>query len=252
MGWLKWATNKFYADLWICVGEFWYGLVGAACYNFAAMQIAPNLFSVPHVIANVFTVLTDGGLTVVDTGLPYSHTRILNYVGQLGFVPTDIQQILITHADRDHMGGAFLLREATGARVYAGALEGEAMAHGRETRRLRLRWYHRLAFKILRPVFARVHAVQPDVLVSEGDVLPLLGGVQVLATPGHTPGHISFYAPAHGYLFAGDSLRTVGGKLRVSSGPNTLDETQAQASAEKQLALKPHVILTGHGPAYFP
>lgn len=126
------------------------------------------------------------------------------------------------------------------------------MAHGRETRRLRLKWYHRLAFKILRPMFARVHPLQPDVLVNEGDVLPLLGGLQVLATPGHTPGHISFYAPAPGYLFAGDSLRTVGGKLRVSSGPNTLDEAQAQASAQKQLTLKPQVILTGHGPAYFP
>lgn len=215
------------------------------------MQIAPNLHRVPHVVANVFVVLADGGLTVVDAGLPYSHTRILNYVRQLGFAPAEIQAILITHADRDHMGGAFRLRQATGARVYAGVMEGEAMAHGRETRRLRLKWYHRVAFKILRPVFARVQALQPDELVNEGDVLPLLGGLHVLATPGHTPGHISFYAPEHGYLFAGDSLRTVGGKLRVSSGPNTLDEAQAQASAEKQLALNPRVILTGHGPAYF-
>jgi len=215
------------------------------------MQIALNLFRVPQVVANVFILVADGGLTVVDAGLPYSHRRILDYTRQLGFAPEDIRHILITHADRDHMGGAFRLREATGARIYAGRLEGEAMARGRETRRLRLKWYHRLAFKILRPVFARVQAVQPDVLVDEGDELPLMGGVQVLATPGHTPGHTSFYAPVHGFLFAGDSLRTVGGKLRVSSGPNTLDEAQAQASAEKQLALKPRVILTGHGPAYF-
>jgi glyoxylase-like metal-dependent hydrolase (beta-lactamase superfamily II) len=222
-----------------------------ACYNFATMQIALNLFRVPSVVANVFIVVADGGLTVVDTGLPFSHTRILNYVGQLGFGPPDVQHILITHADRDHMGGALRLRQATDARVYAGEMEGEAMAQGRETRRLRLKWYHKLAFKILRPMFARVQAVQPDMKVNERDVLPLLGGVHVLETPGHTPGHISFYVPALGYLFAGDSLRTVGGQLRVSSGPNTLDEAQAQASAEKQLALKPRVILTGHGPAYF-
>ncbi|MBL8045015.1 MAG: MBL fold metallo-hydrolase [Anaerolineales bacterium] len=215
------------------------------------MQILPNLFRVPSVVANVFIVAADGGLTVVDTGLPFSHKRILNYVGQLGFAPADVQHILITHADRDHMGGAFRLRQATGARVYAGAMESEAMAHGQETRRLRLKWYHRLAFKILRPMFARVQTIQPDVIANDGDVLPLLGGLHVLATPGHTPGHISFYVPALGYLFAGDSLRTVGGKLRVSSGPNTLDEAQAQASAEKQLAFNPRVILTGHGPAFF-
>jgi glyoxylase-like metal-dependent hydrolase (beta-lactamase superfamily II) len=125
------------------------------------------------------------------------------------------------------------------------------MAQGRETRRLQLKGWMKWALKLLRPLFVKAAPASADEFIAEGQLLPPLGGLKVLATPGHTPGHISFYAPEAGVLFAGDSLRSLGGRLRVSSGPNTVDEARAVESARRQLTLGAHLICTGHGPAVF-
>ncbi|MBP7690898.1 MAG: MBL fold metallo-hydrolase [Anaerolineales bacterium] len=214
------------------------------------MQLVDNVYQVPGVIANVYVVTDPDGVTLVDTGLPYNHGRIVAYLARLGQPAAAVRRILVTHADRDHMGSVKALQALTGARVYASALEGAAMARGQETRRLNVPPGLRLAFWVLRRfVFAAAPPAAADESLTDGQVLPVLGGLQVLATPGHTPGHVSFYAPAAGVLFAGDSLRVLGGRLRVSSGPNTADAAAAAASASRQLALRPHLICAGHGAA---
>jgi glyoxylase-like metal-dependent hydrolase (beta-lactamase superfamily II) len=217
------------------------------------MQLLPNLYRVPGVVANVFALIDPDGVTLVDTGLPHNHHRLLHFVARLDGAARPIRRLLITHADRDHMGSVAALRELTGARVYASRLEGEAMAQGRETRRLRVTGPYRLALAVLRPLFARTRPAHADEFVEDGQTLPFFGGLTVLATPGHTPGHLSFYSAAHGVLFAGDSLRVIGKHLRVSSGPNTHDAARAQASAERQYALRPRLICCGHGaPRFMP
>ncbi|MGQ0601982.1 MAG: MBL fold metallo-hydrolase [Anaerolineales bacterium] len=215
------------------------------------MQLFPNLYCVPNVVANVFILADASGITLVDSGLPYSHKPILNYLRESDHKHLSVRHILITHADRDHMGSVAALRELTGARVYAGRLEGEAMAKGQETRRLRVTGFYRLALGVLRPLFAKARPAQADEFLEDGQVLPFFGGLRVLATPGHTPGHLSFFSEAHGVLFAGDSLRAIGGRLRISGGPNTYDKAQAHASAQRQYALHPRVVCCGHGPAVF-
>jgi glyoxylase-like metal-dependent hydrolase (beta-lactamase superfamily II) len=213
------------------------------------MQVAADIFRVPGVVANAYLITQSDGLALVDCGLPYSHRRILAYMRELGFGAGDLSWILLTHADRDHMGGAHDLRQATGATVVASALEAAAMAQARETRRVQLPAGVRAGFEWLTSVvFAAVKPVVADQIMGEGEELPILGGLQVLATPGHTPGHISFYAPLRKVLFAGDSLRSFGGHLRVSSGANTYNESVAQESAWRQLELSPDVVCTGHGP----
>jgi glyoxylase-like metal-dependent hydrolase (beta-lactamase superfamily II) len=215
------------------------------------MQIVNGIFSVPSVVAHVYVLVDTDGLSLVDTGLPYNHKRILQYVSQLGFAPEQVRRLLVTHADRDHVGSVAALQARTGARVLASRLEGDALAAGRETRRLRLKSWQRPVFRLLRPLFAKLTPGRADEVIEDGDLLPVLGGLRVLATPGHTPGHLSFFAEQRGVLFAGDSLRVVGARLRVSSGPNTHDAAAAQQSARRQLALRPQVICAGHGPAVF-
>lgn len=215
------------------------------------MEIVNGIFSVPSVVANVYVLVDDDGLTLIDTGLPYSQRRILRYLEQLGYAPEQVRRILVTHADRDHVGSLAALQVCTGARVLAGRLEGEALAAGRETRRLRLTPWQQRVFRLMRPLFATLHPGRADEVIEDGQLLPILGGLRVLATPGHTPGHLSFFAEQYGVLFAGDSLRVVGGRLRRSHGPNTHDESLARESARRQLALNPRVICAGHGPAVF-
>ena len=210
--------------------------------------IVPGVYRVPGVVANSYLVVDSAGALLIDAGLPYSHRRILKALQELGLEPAALKTVLLTHADRDHVGGAADLRTATGARVLAGALEGEAMASATETRRVVLPGVMRGLFEAAsRLAFAQVTPVTPDGALSDGDELAGWGGVKVLHTPGHTPGHMSYYLPERGVLFAGDSMRSFGGRLRPSFGANTADEHQAQESAWRQLTLNPELILAGHG-----
>lgn len=87
-----------------------------------------------------------------------------------------------------------------------------------------------------------------DELIVEGQALPVLGGLQVVETPGHTPGHVSFFSPSAGILFAGDSMVSENTGLRPSRGFNTWDEARALESVRKQAALGAAIVCAGHGP----
>ena len=90
--------------------------------------------------------------------------------------------------------------------------------------------------------------VQVDETLADGQVLPVLGGLQVVETPGHTPGHISLYASSVGILFVGDSLVSEPAGLRGSSGANTWDQAKADEAVRKQAALGARLVCPGHGP----
>ncbi len=90
--------------------------------------------------------------------------------------------------------------------------------------------------------------VQADEILAEGQVLPILGGMQVLETAGHTPGHISFFVPSTGILFAGDSIVSDERGLHSSRPELSWDLARAVESARKQAALQPRIVCSGHGP----
>ena len=78
-------------------------------------------------------------------------------------------------------------------------------------------------------------------------MLPVLKGLHVVDTKGHTPGHLSFFAPSIGILFSGDSIVSVKNHLVGSHGSVTWDQDKANAAVLKQLALKARIICAGHG-----
>ncbi len=86
-----------------------------------------------------------------------------------------------------------------------------------------------------------------DKLLDEGESFDFLGGLVVLSTPGHTPGHISLYSRSTGILFAGDSIQIVNNEPRPSARGNTWDIAKADESFQKEMELKPDWILAGHG-----
>jgi glyoxylase-like metal-dependent hydrolase (beta-lactamase superfamily II) len=97
--------------------------------------------------------------------------------------------------------------------------------------------------------FFKPKPAQVDELLSDGQVLPVLGGLHVINTSGHTPGHISLYAPAAKILFCGDSMVVEGnGTLRCSRGANTWDEDKAKESVKVQQTLGAESVCSGHGP----
>jgi glyoxylase-like metal-dependent hydrolase (beta-lactamase superfamily II) len=212
------------------------------------MEIAPKVHLIPGIVANPYLIIEPDGLTLIDAGLPGSHKKILRYMAGLGYAPKGLKRVIITHADFDHVGGLAALKAATGARIFASAAEAQAMAEGHSSRPLKPRnVFLKLFFALMAGLF-KPKRVQADEFLSDGQVLVILGGLRVLETPGHTPGHISLYAPSAGILFCGDSIVSEEAGLRGSTGANNWDQPKSDASVRKQAALGAQIVCSGHGP----
>jgi glyoxylase-like metal-dependent hydrolase (beta-lactamase superfamily II) len=212
------------------------------------MEIIPNVHLIPNITANPYLLIDPAGLTLIDAGLPGSDRKILRYLAGLGYAAKDLKRILITHSDFDHVGGLAALKAASGARIYASAVEAQAMLERHASRPLKPR---SIIVKVLFDVVARLFKparVQADELLVDGQVLPVLGGLQVVETLGHTPGHLSFFAPSAGILFCGDSIVSGESGLRGSRGANNWDQPKSDESVRKQAALGAHFVCSGHGP----
>jgi glyoxylase-like metal-dependent hydrolase (beta-lactamase superfamily II) len=94
----------------------------------------------------------------------------------------------------------------------------------------------------------------PDVRLGHGD---RVGSLEVIASPGHSPGHIAFLDTRDRTLIAGDVFTSIGG-VATTSAPNwrfppatsgTYDRRENLASARALRALEPPLIVVGHGPA---
>ena len=213
------------------------------------MKIIDNVFTVPGVVANPYILVDTDGLTVIDTGLPRSEKKILAYVASLGKSARDVKRIILTHSDLDHVGGLAALQRATGARTYAGKIEADSIAAGKPSREINPSGFslRRILFTLMRPFF-KATPFQVDEILTDGQILPALGGLRVIDTAGHTPGHISLFAPAVDILFCGDSMVSDEKGLHGSRSGLTWDDAKAKEAVRKQSALGARIVCSGHGP----
>jgi glyoxylase-like metal-dependent hydrolase (beta-lactamase superfamily II) len=214
------------------------------------MKVIDNVYLVPGVTANSYLLAGHDGLTMIDTGLPFSEKTILRYVASKGWSARDIKQILITHADLDHYGCLAALQRESGACTYASPIEAQAIAKGRSSRRMD-RSRNNALERLLIAFFSRIikaAPVQVDELLTEGQILAVLGGLQVVETAGHSPNHISFFAASARVLFCGDSMKADDKGLHTSRSRNNWDQERAKASVRKQAALGAQIVCPGHGP----
>ena len=214
------------------------------------MKIIENLYVVPGVVANPYVIADEDGLTIIDAGIPGSHRKILAYVEGLGKSPTDVKRIILTHSDMDHVGGLAALQAATGARTYTSQIEADAIARGKPSRPIQAQGFswRRTLMRLLAPIIGP-RPFKVDEILKDGQTLPVLGGLRVVETIGHTPGHISLYAPAAGVLFCGDSMRTnESGPILATPAALTWDADKAKESMRKQAALGARILCPGHGP----
>ena len=206
-------------------------------------EILPNVFLLDGSFVNIYLFAEADGLTLVDAGAPRSEKKVLAAIQELGHQPSDLARILVTHSDIDHVGSLAAIQAATGATVITSSASASYIENGRSPDHLPapLQW--------LSNTFVKYKPVSTDTmqLCQDGDVLPLLGGLQVIATPGHTSDHHSFYSPSLGLLFAGDALKVSNGRLQRSPKPITANQQQADQSSIKLLELTPAVFACGHG-----
>ena len=213
------------------------------------MKVLDDIHIIPNVQANSYLIVEPDGLTIIDTGMPFSEKQTLKYIASLGHSPEEIKRILITHADLDHYGCLAALQEASGARTYASQSEAEAMARGGSSRPVN-RGIGRFQGFVIRMMgkYLKPTPIQVDEMLTDGQVLPVLGGLQVVETPGHSPGHLSFFVPSLRVLFCGDSMKSNDKGLRASRSRNNWNQSLAEASVRKQAALGAQIVCPGHGP----
>ncbi len=194
---------------------------------------------------NVF-LLTERKLTLVDTGYKGGARRVLSEVSRLGYAPSDIANIVITHHHADHVGNIFELKRASQAKVFAHLtdtpyIEGSLPQPGPT----RPRWLSRLPAPMRRLWSAQPAAV--DILVRDGDELPILGGTKVLHTPGHTPGSICLFLKQEQLIIAGDVLNNRLG-LGLPSKAFSIDMAQNIRAIKRLATMDLKIACFGHGP----
>lgn len=210
--------------------------------------MSPTVHQIKNGFVNIYLIVEPGGLTLVDAGTGSGHKAVMRTLAQLGRSPNEIKQIVITHADPDHIGSAATLKALTGAKLYASQIEADALTQGHSSREPKGNALVRSTFGLM----TRLSSIKPaeaDQIIEDEDELPILGGLRVIATPGHTPDHISLYAPQYRTLFAGDSLISLRGKLNFLDGPVTWNYDIGKHSVFKQSQLGAQIVFCGHGAA---
>jgi glyoxylase-like metal-dependent hydrolase (beta-lactamase superfamily II) len=154
-------------------------------------MIDVRMFTVGPVQENCFIVRakdSDRGL-IVDPG--EEADRLIEALGPIGI--TTVDAILVTHTHFDHIGAVAPVARATGAPVYCPELETQVLANIMDY----VPW----------PGFGPFESYEADHTVKGGERLELAGlGIDVVFTPGHSPGHVTYAIEDESAIFSGDVL----------------------------------------------
>ncbi len=210
------------------------------------MKITGSIHMIKGLVSNQYLLVDLDKLILIDAGINYDSSRILKYIEKIGFVHTDLKIVLLTHSDADHFGGANAIRRLTNAKVYASEIEAKSIEKGESSRALKPKGLEK-TFYSMANLFMHNEPTGIDDLIKENQELPFLGGLLVLNTAGHTPGHYSFFNKRNRILFSGDSIIISGNKIMPSMGANTWNEEMAQESFNIQSDLNAKIIAGGHG-----
>lgn len=187
------------------------------------------------------------GPTLVDTGLPGQLEVIAGALAEADVQVHDIKRIILTHQDIDHVGSLHDLVRATGAQVMAHATEIPAIDGTVQPRFATPELLEQRP--ALRAIVERFQPTPVDTALQNGTRLDLAGGVRVIATPGHTPGHISLYLERTGTLISGDALTASEGQLMGPNEGATPDMAAAGQSVGKLAELDVRAVVCYHGGA---
>ena len=222
------------------------------------MEIAKGLRRIGSDTVNSYLVIDEGGVTIIDAGLPGYWKLLTAELARIGLTTDDVRALILTHGDTDHIGFAARLHREKGIASFF---------HPADIDRARLKvrkpntgwgpvkvgpmagflWYSARRGG-LRPRPA--DGLQP---AEDGQVLDVPGKPRIVHTPGHTPGSVVVHVPGADAVFAGDTMTTrnvLTGVTGPKPAPFTLEPAQALTSLGRIGELDATWVLPGHGPAW--
>ena len=211
------------------------------------LEVVPGVYQLRAIGAKVTALFSDQGVVIVDAGGRGSLRLIAAGLRALDSSLDQVRLIALTHYHPDHAGDLGNLVEATSAKVAvhhqeAGILNGEDRAPSP--------FHNSILARATQPFLPLLYGrpVQVDYSLNDGDTLPLADDIQLVHTPGHTPGSMCLYVASKRLLIVGDALEYRSQKLGPPAKSVTQDPMQARESLKRLLALDFDIICFSHFP----
>lgn len=226
-------------------------------------EVAAGVFQLARGGVNAYLIASDGGLVLVDAGLPRTWPLLEQALASVGATVSDIDALLLTHGHFDHVGMCDRLADEHHlvAKVHPGDVElaRHPYRYAHESARFPYPFRYPGALPILARMVAGgalgVKGVRADPVIVPGASIALAGGILPIATPGHTDGHCAFLLESSGVLLTGDALVTLDpytGRTgpRVVARAATAHSSEALESLTLLAQTGARIVLPGHGDAW--
>ena len=196
--------------------------------RFDIFEPLPGIWCVQHrpSKSTAYIIKTFPGAVLIDTGPDASAASVMMGLQGARVGLSSVRLLALTHWHFDQSAGAATLNKRSGTRVRYAEAEASFLTGQREARF----W--------ARQRHPKVSPITADGFVTDGEKLE--GGLEAIATPGHTDGHVAYYLETRGILFAGDAFTvTHKGEVEV--------DDEARASAARCLERPIEVLLPSYG-----
>lgn len=219
------------------------------------LQLTVRAFD-QDIILNPTLVWNNDEATLIDTGMPGQIDQLKEVLNELNMSIEDLKAIFLTHQDLDHIGGAADIRKKSNENIIVYAhefdkpyIEGKLPLIKTNASRMSNEELAAVPDEI-KYLYKNPPKVEVDIVLKGSQMLPYCEGIEPIFTPGHTPGHVSFYLKKSKTLVAGDALVLANGQLMGPVKQTTLNMDQAVQSLEEFLHYDIEHVICYHG-GYF-
>ena len=191
---------------------------------------------------------TGEGPVLIDLGWKWSYNRLKNSLRVLGYHPVDVSVAAVTHYHPDHSGGMGAFKRESGGYLAVHADEGDIYTSAIRTPSIMRGW--RGGFGVLNPFlnFLGRNPTPADILLRDDELLPAALEIEVIHTPGHTRGSVSFYIPAKRTLIVGDAMMHKQGRLYPPHNTFSHNRLAAWDSIRKLVEFDCSIVCFSHYP----
>jgi glyoxylase-like metal-dependent hydrolase (beta-lactamase superfamily II) len=190
----------------------------------------------------------DGELVLIDAGFPNHETAIFEAIESIGRRPEDLNHLVCTHAHPDHIGSAAAVVSRTGATTWMHPVDVPIAESGGPFRPMTASpgLPQKVGFRIFWRPNERVAPLQIDKHITDGETLPIAGGLTVVHTPGHSAGHVSLSWQDGRLMIIGD----VGSHVAGVNDPLGFEDREEGRRSQRRLAsFEFEAAAFGHGRA---